>query len=142
MSYVPGNDSGDVLLIAGVVGLAIGMSTIYLRLENDAAGTVVGHCADGTVIGLFKQGLRPRPGKRPEDRARMLARIPESATMRALAELRTDLQPGDLCFARLRYGLEDESAWVIEGLDRDRESLAIAWEFDEETEAREVLRRL
>src|SRR5262245_62094859 len=142
MSYVPGNDSGDALLIAGAVALAIGMSTIYLRLENEEAGKIVGHCADGTVIGLFKQGVRRRPGRRPEDRERLLAHVPESKAIPKLPELRDDLQPGDLSFARLRYGLENETAWVVEGLDRARESLAIAWQFEDEHEAREVLHRL
>src|SRR5262249_61128569 len=102
MSYVPGNDSGDVLLIAGTVGLARGLTTMYLRLENDHAGRIVGHCADGTVIGLFRQGVRRRPGNSPEDRERMHTRVPDLEKMPGHPELRNDLQPGDLCFARLR----------------------------------------
>jgi hypothetical protein len=141
MSYVPGNDSSDVILIAGAAALALGMSALYLRLENDAPGRIVGHCADGTVIGLFKQGVRRRPGKQRQDRRRWLARQPRAETLDPVRR-RDDLEPGDLSFASLRPAVLGESGWILEGLGPRRETVAIAWEFETDREAHEVLQRL
>lgn len=141
MSYVPGNANSDLGLVAATVVVALGGATFWLRRDHVSAGQVVAHCADGTVIGLWKEGMRRRWGRSRAERSRARQCYPGlSWRLRGMVE--EDLEPGQLGFARVRSGREREAPWVLEALDREGESLALAWEFDDEAEAREVLGRL
>ena len=53
MSYIPAVESRDVFVAAAAAAVAVGLGYVYARLRNDSAGRIVGHCDDGTVIGLF-----------------------------------------------------------------------------------------
>lgn len=138
MSYVPGNATGDLGLIAATVVATIGGASLWQRWDHAKPGTLVAHCADGTVIGLWKEGMRRRWGRSRAERARARHRYPR-LPWRLRGGVEDDLAPGQLRFARARPGSGEEAPWVVEGLDRQGDSLAIAWEFEDEAEARGAL---
>jgi len=152
MSYIHAVESRDVFVVAGAAAVAVALGCVYAKLRNDSAGRIVGHCDDGTVIGLFEQGLRRRPGRSGKDYERLLASYPDTIAGTNLSYLHDDLRVGDLSFAVLRHGERGELLpqqlsgfdvpWIVEGLDRRGETIAITWGFERESEAREVLAHL
>ncbi len=142
MSFISGNETRDLWALLGGLGavtLALGWWTGH---ESAVVGRVVAECVDGSVIGVWHEWVRRRPGRTREQRARLAARFPGAArgALRKLVE--EDLGPGDLGPTRIREGRGGEAPWVVEGLDRERMRLAIEWGFDSADSGLAALRLL
>jgi len=139
MSYVPGNSNEDLFVMLGAMvagGLALQWQS--QRLES-APGEVIAECADGSVIGAWRERVRRRPGRRREELARAEARFADVKPRLRRPLLTDNLRPGELRFARVRPGREDEPSWIVEGLHPDRDLTSIRWEFVSEDAARRAL---
>ena len=139
MSFVPGNSNQDLFVLLGAVvagGFALRWQS---RLLESVPGEVIAECADGSVIGAWREQVRRRPGRRREERARAEARFADVKPQWRGQMLTDNLRPGALRFARVRQGREGEPSWIVEGLHQDRDLTSIRWEFDSEDAARRAL---
>jgi hypothetical protein len=142
MAVILASSNEDLLVILGAIvagGLTLQWQSQRLEAEP---GEVVAECADGSVIGAWRDRVRRRPGRRREERARTEARLAEVKPRWRRPLLTDNLRAGDLRFARVRQGREGEPSWIVEGLHPDRDLTSIRWEFVSQDAARRALELL
>ena len=142
MAVILASSNQDLLVILGAMvagGLTLQWQSQRLEAEP---GEVIAECADGSVIGAWRERVRRRPGRRREERARTEARFADVKPQWRKPLLTDNLRPGDLRFARVRQGREGEPSWIVEGLHPDRDLTSIRWEFVAEDGARRALELL
>jgi len=140
MSYLSASDPRDAWVLMGGMGAIVGALALWTVRETASPGRVVAECADGSVIGGWRDRVRRRPGRSPEQRARLARRFPELSTFARHECVDEELAAGDLCYARVREGKDGEGAWIVEGLDADGQHLGIQWEFETVDDAWEAYR--
>jgi len=119
MTFVPASDPGEFGVFVGGLAAAFGSLSWMTARQSADPGKIVARCADGSVIGVRESSVRHRPAPA---KPRLLGgpRRPR---------VREDLQRGDLSFVRVREGRTGESAWIVEGLDREPDPFTLHWEF-------------
>jgi hypothetical protein len=142
MSFLAGNDTRDLWALLGGVGAVTVALGWWTWRESAVVGRVVTECMDGSVIGLWHEQVRRRPGRTRDQRARLAVRFPGVARGGLRNLVGEDLGPGDLSATRIREGGAGEAPWVVEGLDRDRAHLAIQWGFESAESGLAALRLL
>jgi hypothetical protein len=140
MSYVGASDPRELYVLLGGMGAIVGSLALWTVREAANPGRVVAECADGSVIGGWRDRVRRRPGRSPAQRERLARRFPELSTFARRQCVDDELSPGDLCYARVREGKPGEGAWIVEGLDADGQHLGIDWEFETVDDAWEAYR--
>ncbi len=142
MAVILASSNRDLLVLLGtMVAGGFALQWQSQRLES-VPGEVIAECADGSVIGEWRDRVRRRPGRRREELARTEARFPDVKPELRKRLLTDNLRPGDLRFARVRQGREGEPLWLVEGLHQDRDLTSIRWEFVSEDAARRALELL
>jgi hypothetical protein len=145
MSFVPATSNSDMWLTVGaMVAGTIGLQLWVSKQESDP-GQIVAECADGTVIGLWHDRVRRRPGRSDEQKTKFAqvwtdGKPPDPNTLRSLAF--NELKPGELSVARVRRGAGAEDPWMLEGLNQGRDMTWISWGFEREDLARATLEAL
>jgi len=140
MSYVSASDPREMWVLMGGMGAIVGALALWTVRESASPGRVVAECADGSVIGGWRDRVRRRPGRSPAQRERLARRFPELSAFARRQCVDDELSPGDLCYARVREGKPGEGAWIVEGLDADGQHLGIDWEFESVDDAWEAYR--
>jgi len=122
MSFTMATDPADLTAVVGVLGVVLGSAEFSRWRAGADPGTIVAHCADGSVIGARERGVRRRPAHR-----RWLGGLDPRVSV--------DLERGDLAYLRVREGRAGEAPWIVEGLDRDPDPFVLHWEFATPEEA-------
>lgn len=128
MAFLAAQSSEDLWALIGAMVASITGTIWWTRRQGGRAGDVVARCADGSVIGVWHGNVRHRPARVRAPLATMFDPlfVPEGAE---------DLGPGDLTAVRV---VPEAHGWCVQGLDAARRTLAVAWMFESEDEARRV----
>jgi hypothetical protein len=139
---LPATADSDVWAVLGVAATTLLGAGWLARREHAMSGAIVAECADGSVIGVWRERVRRRPGRTAAQRARAAEWFPniDSPSLRELVT--DDLTVGDLCLARVRLGAGSEAWWVVDGLSAKRERVRVRWGFEDVASAQAVLAAL